>query len=185
MATCRYTESRSLDAVRLRRCSQTDWTCTSRPRPDRTTGNAAYVFERNIFPLRSSVDCYVANTYVVPTTAGPLPKFTGISVDASERPPSASPPPSAGGTGPVRVPPLNPEDVNKFSGLFDKSDTQNGLISGTDRDSICAHSSTYIANLITCFRRYRETNFRARAFTERGLGQNLESFRHKTKRGPG
>ncbi|KAL2002196.1 hypothetical protein VTN02DRAFT_459 [Thermoascus thermophilus] len=63
---------------------------------------------------------------------GPLPRFEGLT-DPPPNPRAASagatsPPPSAGG--PVRIPPLNPEDVNKFNSLFEKSDVQNGVISG-------------------------------------------------------
>ncbi|KAK2879282.1 hypothetical protein FQN49_001028 [Arthroderma sp. PD_2] len=55
---------------------------------------------------------------------GPLPSFVGLNID----PPTAtSPPPNSA---PLRVPPLNPDDVAKFSALFNKSDTQNGFISG-------------------------------------------------------
>lgn len=65
--------------------------------------------------------------------AGPLPKFSGLSKDIMEptpqAPPVASSPPP--GTGPVRVPPLVPEDVTKFSSLFERSEVQNGLLSGT------------------------------------------------------
>ncbi|WEW56342.1 hypothetical protein PRK78_001785 [Emydomyces testavorans] len=64
---------------------------------------------------------------------GPLPKFTGITPGVPPTAPpaaplsTASPPP---GPGPTRVPPLNPDDIAKFSALFERSDTQNGLISG-------------------------------------------------------
>ncbi|KAF7587673.1 hypothetical protein BBP40_006884 [Aspergillus hancockii] len=54
---------------------------------------------------------------------GPLPRFDGIQVDTSAPPRDAgatSPPPAAGGS--IRVPPLNPDDVNKFLSLFEKSD---------------------------------------------------------------
>ncbi|KAJ9193964.1 hypothetical protein DTO021D3_8942 [Paecilomyces variotii] len=62
---------------------------------------------------------------------GPLPKFEGLNVTVP--PPrtadgAVSPPPSAGG--PARVPPLNPDDVNKFYSLFEKSDVQGGILSG-------------------------------------------------------
>ena len=69
-------------------------------------------------------------------TAGPLPKFVGLSDGlaarvAEARTATASPPPPpAGGNGPIRVPPLNPDDINKFASLFEKSDVQNGLLSG-------------------------------------------------------
>ncbi|KAJ5727633.1 hypothetical protein N7493_005453 [Penicillium malachiteum] len=62
---------------------------------------------------------------------GPLPRFDGISVDSAPaipEPSPASPPPSA--SGPIRVPPLQPEDVSKFGSLFDKSDVSNGIMSG-------------------------------------------------------
>lgn len=72
---------------------------------------------------------FVANV-VSSHLAGPLPKFTGINVDSPRPVSAASPPPQFGGAGAVRVPPLNPDDVAKFSALFDKSDTMNGLITG-------------------------------------------------------
>ncbi|KAL4797436.1 hypothetical protein BDV19DRAFT_358774 [Aspergillus venezuelensis] len=65
---------------------------------------------------------------------GPLPKFDGLPIDTSAPVPSpresaGSPQPTAGG--PIRVPPLNPDDVNKFVGLFEKSDvTRSGSING-------------------------------------------------------
>ncbi|KAL6231835.1 hypothetical protein BDW75DRAFT_31687 [Aspergillus navahoensis] len=69
---------------------------------------------------------------------GPLPKFEGISIDAaapSPRDTGASSPQSA--QGPIRVPPLNPEDVNKFVSLFEKSDvTRSGTISGESAKQI-------------------------------------------------
>ncbi|KAM5484786.1 hypothetical protein McanCB56680_002301 [Microsporum canis] len=55
---------------------------------------------------------------------GPLPNFSGLNIDL---PTATSPPPNSA---PLRVPPLNPDDVAKFSALFNKSDTQNGFISG-------------------------------------------------------
>ncbi|KAL4952218.1 hypothetical protein BDW69DRAFT_168202 [Aspergillus filifer] len=65
---------------------------------------------------------------------GPLPKFDGLPIDnsapvLSPRESAGSPQPTAGG--PIRVPPLNPDDVNKFVGLFEKSDvTRSGSING-------------------------------------------------------
>lgn len=59
---------------------------------------------------------------------GPLPWFEGLTDGPPPRPSTASPPPPAGG--PVRVPALNLDDVNKFTSLFEKSETQNGLMSG-------------------------------------------------------
>ncbi|KAL4915771.1 hypothetical protein BDW62DRAFT_187907 [Aspergillus aurantiobrunneus] len=65
---------------------------------------------------------------------GPLPKFDGIPVDTSASSPrdagAGSPQPTSGGP-PIRVPPLNPDDVNKFVALFEKSDVaRSGTISG-------------------------------------------------------
>ncbi|KAL1958355.1 hypothetical protein VTO42DRAFT_4672 [Malbranchea cinnamomea] len=59
---------------------------------------------------------------------GPLPKFAGINTDPPRPVSAAGSPPPFGG--PVRVPPLNPDDISKFTALFEKSDTQGGLISG-------------------------------------------------------
>ncbi|KAJ5644034.1 uncharacterized protein N7484_006541 [Penicillium longicatenatum] len=62
---------------------------------------------------------------------GPLPRFDGISVDTTApapEPSPASPPPGA--SGPIRVPPLQPDDVNKFVSLFEKSEVVNGVMSG-------------------------------------------------------
>ncbi|OOF95910.1 hypothetical protein ASPCADRAFT_48308 [Aspergillus carbonarius ITEM 5010] len=63
---------------------------------------------------------------------GPLPKFDGLVVDATPAPREAgttSPTPGAGA--PIRVPPLNPDDVNKFLSLFEKSDvSKSGVLPG-------------------------------------------------------
>ncbi|PLB41517.1 EF hand domain protein [Aspergillus candidus] len=63
---------------------------------------------------------------------GPLPRFDGVVIDVPPAPREAgttSPPPAAGA--PIRVPPLNPDDVNKFVSLFDKSDVAGtGVLSG-------------------------------------------------------
>ncbi|GES58684.1 UBA/TS-N domain protein [Aspergillus terreus] len=66
---------------------------------------------------------------------GPLPRFEGIVVDttapARESGTTSPPPATAAGAAPIRVPPLNPEDVNKFVSLFEKSDvSRSGIISG-------------------------------------------------------
>ncbi|KAJ5963883.1 Calcium-binding EF-hand [Penicillium vulpinum] len=63
--------------------------------------------------------------------SGPLPRFDGIVVDTTASIPESgakSPPPGA--NGPIRVPPLQPDDANKFVSLFEKSDVKNGMISG-------------------------------------------------------
>ncbi|KAK1143385.1 hypothetical protein N8T08_006713 [Aspergillus melleus] len=64
----------------------------------------------------------------------PIPRFDGIVVDpaapAPAREAGATSPPPATGT-PIRVPPLNPEDVNKFLSLFEKSDvSRTGVMPG-------------------------------------------------------
>ncbi|KAF5866126.1 hypothetical protein ETB97_000660 [Aspergillus alliaceus] len=54
---------------------------------------------------------------------GPIPRFEGVQVDTSAPTREAgatSPPPTPGAS--IRVPPLNPDDVNKFLSLFEKSD---------------------------------------------------------------
>lgn len=70
---------------------------------------------------------------MVTVLAGPLPKFDGLVVDATPAPREAgttSPTPGAGA--PIRVPPLNPDDVNKFLSLFEKSDvSKSGVLPGT------------------------------------------------------
>ncbi|EEA22920.1 hypothetical protein EYB25_005689 [Talaromyces marneffei] len=65
---------------------------------------------------------------------GPLPRFDGIqlAISTPSRPSTTSPPPGAPAApgAAVRVPPLNPEDANKFNSLFEKSDTPGGFMSG-------------------------------------------------------
>ncbi|KAJ5502510.1 Calcium-binding EF-hand [Penicillium fimorum] len=63
--------------------------------------------------------------------SGPLPRFDGIVVDTTASiPESGTKSPSPGANGPIRVPPLQPDDANKFVSLFEKSDVKNGMISG-------------------------------------------------------
>ncbi|KAJ5308417.1 hypothetical protein N7476_009073 [Penicillium atrosanguineum] len=64
---------------------------------------------------------------------GPLPQFEGVSVDVNAPIPESgtiSPPPPPGAGAPIRVPPLQPDDAQKFLSLFEKSDVQNGILSG-------------------------------------------------------
>ncbi|GLB15193.1 hypothetical protein AtubIFM61612_005006 [Aspergillus tubingensis] len=63
---------------------------------------------------------------------GPLPKFEGIVVDATPNPREAgTTSPTPGANAPIRVPPLNPDDVNKFLSLFEKSDvSKSGVLPG-------------------------------------------------------
>ncbi|OOO12929.1 ubiquitin-associated- domain-containing protein [Aspergillus oryzae] len=59
----------------------------------------------------------------------PIPRFDGIQVDTSAPTREAgatSPPPTTGPS--IRVPPLNPDDVNKFLSLFEKSDVSRSEI---------------------------------------------------------
>lgn len=65
-------------------------------------------------------------------SAGPLPKFSGLSKNITEPTPQALPVASSPtpGNGPVRVPPLVPDDIAKFASLFERSEVQNGLLSG-------------------------------------------------------
>jgi epidermal growth factor receptor substrate 15 len=68
---------------------------------------------------------------------GPIPKFDGISIPSAAQTP-ASPSQSAAPTGalqpqlsgqpPIRVPPLDPQKVQQYSGLFEKSGAQNGQL---------------------------------------------------------
>lgn len=62
--------------------------------------------------------------------AGPLPRFEGVVIDAAGPPEPGTASPSPGANGPIRVPPLQQDDANKFFSLFEKSDVVNGLISG-------------------------------------------------------
>lgn len=72
---------------------------------------------------------------------GPIPKFDGIQIPGAAQAPAspsqgAAPPgalqPQLSGQGPIRVPPLDPQKVQQYSGLFEKSGAQNGhLDAGT------------------------------------------------------
>ncbi|KAI0385465.1 hypothetical protein F5Y04DRAFT_186234 [Hypomontagnella monticulosa] len=68
---------------------------------------------------------------------GPLPRFDGININASV--PPAHPPIQAQGTGsgPVRIPPLTPEKVSQYAGLFERQNLQNGgILPGDQAKSI-------------------------------------------------
>lgn len=65
---------------------------------------------------------------------GPLPKFEGIAIPpAQPSSPSLGAPPAgplqAQGTG-IRIPPLTPDKIAQYSGLFERSGAQNGQLSG-------------------------------------------------------
>ncbi|KAF7556090.1 hypothetical protein G7046_g6392 [Stylonectria norvegica] len=75
---------------------------------------------------------------------GPIPRFDaglptgpapGPSVIAPPPPPISSPPPAAalqaqGTGGPIRIPPLTPEKVTQYSGLFERQPLQGGILPG-------------------------------------------------------
>ncbi|GIZ36603.1 hypothetical protein CKM354_000007300 [Cercospora kikuchii] len=67
---------------------------------------------------------------------GPIPKFEGLAIPggAPVAPPSPAPAafqqPQLSGSAPGRVPPLDPAKVQQYSGLFERSGAQNGLIDG-------------------------------------------------------
>lgn len=68
----------------------------------------------------------------------PVPKFEGLTIPGAGGPASptggAFPPnalqPQLSGQGPIRVPPLDPQKVQQYSGLFEKSGAQNGMLEG-------------------------------------------------------
>ncbi|WPH03995.1 Hypothetical protein R9X50_00687900 [Acrodontium crateriforme] len=76
---------------------------------------------------------------------GPLPKFEGLQMPAAPviatSPTGAQFPPNTlqqqlSGQGPIRVPPLDPQKVQQYSGLFEKSGAQNGMLDGATAKSI-------------------------------------------------
>ncbi|GMG26182.1 unnamed protein product [Aspergillus oryzae] len=74
------------------------------------------------FYSSSHFESMILTTFVT-NLAAPIPRFDGIQVDTSAPTREAgatSPPPTTGPS--IRVPPLNPDDVNKFLSLFEKSD---------------------------------------------------------------
>jgi epidermal growth factor receptor substrate 15 len=62
----------------------------------------------------------------------PLPKFEGTPPASVVQPPPGPPPsailPQHSGAGPIRVPPLTPDKVTQYAGLFEKSGAQNGIL---------------------------------------------------------
>ncbi|KAF2207590.1 hypothetical protein CERZMDRAFT_115097 [Cercospora zeae-maydis SCOH1-5] len=73
---------------------------------------------------------------------GPVPKFEGLTIPggAPVAPPSPAPAafqqPQLSGSAPIRVPPLDPGKVQQYSGLFERSGAQNGLIDGGSAKAI-------------------------------------------------
>ena len=79
----------------------------------------------------------------------PVPKFDGISVPGAPPGGQGGPvspsgggfpaqalQPQASGQGPIRVPPLDPQKVQQYSGLFERSGAQNGVLDGATAKSI-------------------------------------------------
>ena len=80
---------------------------------------------------------------------GPVPKFDGLQIQGVGVGPSgAVPSPTAGqfpppalqpqlsGQGPIRVPPLDPQKVQQYSGLFERSGARSGFLDGATAKSI-------------------------------------------------
>ncbi|KAH8786626.1 hypothetical protein BGZ57DRAFT_940170 [Hyaloscypha finlandica] len=74
---------------------------------------------------------------------GPLPRFdtgSGPVLSPTIQPPPGPPPsalqPQAGGSGPIRVPPLTPEKAGQYAALFEKSGAQNGVLPGEQAKQI-------------------------------------------------
>lgn len=79
----------------------------------------------------------------------PVPKFEGLQIPGvGPAGPAAVPSPTAGGfptnalqpqlsgQGPIRVPPLDPQKVQQYSGLFERSGAQSGFLDGGTAKSI-------------------------------------------------
>ncbi|KAK4630892.1 hypothetical protein CLAFUR4_03836 [Fulvia fulva] len=83
---------------------------------------------------------------------GPIPKFEGLQIpgvgaagvaggSGVPRPAGGAPPPNplqaqSSAQGPIRVPPLDPQKVQQYSGLFERSGAQNGLLDGATAKAI-------------------------------------------------
>ncbi|TKA62779.1 hypothetical protein B0A55_11970, partial [Friedmanniomyces simplex] len=80
---------------------------------------------------------------------GPVPKFEGLQIPGVGPAASAALPsptggqfpanalqPQLSGQGPIRVPPLDPQKVQQYSGLFDRSGAQNGMLDGVTAKTI-------------------------------------------------
>ncbi|KAI5819108.1 hypothetical protein BZA77DRAFT_291111 [Pyronema omphalodes] len=85
---------------------------------------------------------------------GPLPRFEAVNIVYPSGPSSNSPPPpvippqATGPAGMIRVPPLMPQDVEKFTALFEKSGAIDGLLQGTIARDIFQRSKLSNAQLI-------------------------------------
>jgi len=67
---------------------------------------------------------------------GQIPRFEGININPGLPPPpqAAAPPLQAQGTGgPLRIPPLTPEKVAQYAGLFERQTLQNGTMLAGDQ----------------------------------------------------
>ncbi|KAL7624237.1 hypothetical protein AAE478_005796 [Parahypoxylon ruwenzoriense] len=70
---------------------------------------------------------------------GPLPRFEGVNISAGVPPPSPTPALQAQATGgvPIRIPPLTPEKVAQYAGLFERQNLQSGgVLPGDQAKSI-------------------------------------------------
>ncbi|KAH8195357.1 hypothetical protein TruAng_010464 [Truncatella angustata] len=68
-------------------------------------------------------------TQEVALQQGPIPRFDGITIAPAAPPsPAAAQPLQAQGTGgvPIRIPPLTPEKVSQYAGLFERQNLQGG-----------------------------------------------------------
>ena len=78
------------------------------------------------------------------STAGPLPKFDGINLPMPSQSTGTNPPaplqPQSSGGGPIRVPPLTPDKVSEYSGLFEKSGAQGGILTGMGVEPFIYHN---------------------------------------------
>ena len=124
-----YPESRTVDEGRIQCCLETDrsgaeWTASA-PR----AGPAAYAFSS------ATAGCFADSDDNV---AGPLPRFEGVNVvypgppTAASLPPPPPPPPvlAPQQTAVIRVPPITPQDVDRFSSLFENAGAVDGLLQG-------------------------------------------------------
>lgn len=86
--------------------------------------------------------------------AGPLPRFEGVNLMYPPPATSSSPtlPPiqsqQSGPPGVVRVPPLMPQDVEKFTALFEKSGAADGILQGQQAREIFQRSKLPTQTLI-------------------------------------
>ncbi|AEO71861.1 uncharacterized protein THITE_2124731 [Thermothielavioides terrestris NRRL 8126] len=61
---------------------------------------------------------------------GPLPRFDGFTPTPAPPAPPALQAQGTGASGPIRIPPLLPEKVAQYAGLFERQPLQNGMLPG-------------------------------------------------------